>query len=73
MFAGILLHAGSGDLADSGWNLVTRVLSFPPMKHKPFRKPRIRKFGDVSRMTRSTFPGESQGQETQGRIIYDSI
>lgn len=47
-----------------------RVLLFPVMKHKPFRKPRIRKFGDVSRLTRRN-PENGDGQGTQGGIPYD--
>ncbi len=38
------------------WSWLTRVLSFTAMKHKPFRKPRIRKFGDVSRLTQQKQP-----------------
>ena len=49
---------------------VARVLSFSAMKHKPFRKPRIRKFGDVSRLTRQQPQGETKcqgvGQTLQG-------
>ena len=33
------------------------MLSFTPMKSKPFRKPVIRKFGDMSRLTHQEPPG----------------
>ena len=36
--------------------VVTCVLPFTAMKHKPFPKPRIRKFGDVSRLTQQKQP-----------------
>jgi hypothetical protein len=36
-----------------------------------FTKPRIRKFGDVSRLTRFV-PEETNGQQTRGRR-YDAI
>ena len=54
--------------------VVTRVLSFTAMT-KRFRKPRIKKFGDVSRWTRQ----QPQGFDPKGEDIqlqgngYESI
>ena len=54
------------------WSRVTRVLFFSAMKHKPFRKPRIRKFGDVSRLTRlKPLGGGTQLQG--GNNIYEAM
>ena len=51
------------------WSPVTCVLSFTAMT-KAFRKPRIRKFGDVSRLTRLKPLGG--GTQPQGNE-YESI
>ena len=51
------------------WSWGTLVLSFTAMKHKPFRKPRIRKFGDVSRLTRQ----QPQGKEPSPQGLYDPL
>ena len=50
------------------WNRVACVLCFTAMT-KPFRKPRIRKFGDVSQLTRQKSPNPAQGQGLQGYEI----
>ena len=49
------------------------MLSFSAMEHKPFRKPRIRKFGDVIRWTRQQPQDtKSEGAQLQGPG-YESI
>ena len=42
------------------------MLSFAAMKHKPFRKPQIRKFGDMRRLTRLQPTPKGAGTQLQG-------
>ncbi len=55
--------------------MLRRVLFFTAMKRKPFRKPRISTFGDVSRLTRQEPKGDIivKGTDAQGQTSYEAM